>query len=177
MGLMCAALFSLESTGVQGVMLQMFSHGINIIGMWIVLGIVQRKTGSISISQLGGMAQKAPALAIFMVIIAFANIALPLTNAFVGEFMMLAGVWQANVWMTAVAAISIILAATYTLVMVRKVFYGALTPITENITDSNKNEKFALSVIVVAIFIMGVFPQPMINISKAAVAGLINLYH
>ncbi len=177
MGLMCAALFSLKSTGVQGVMLQMFSHGINIIGMWIVLGIVQRKTGSISISQLGGMAQKAPGLAIFMVIIAFANISLPLTNAFVGEFMMFAGIWQANNWMTAVAAISIILAATYTLVMVRKVFYGTLTPVTQNITDSNKNEMFALSVIVVAIFMLGVFPQPMINLSKAAVAGLIHLYN
>lgn len=177
MGLMCAALFSLKSTGIQGVMLQMFSHGINIIGMWIVLGIIQRKTGSISISQLGGMAQKAPGLAIFMVIIAFANISLPLTNAFVGEFMMFAGVWQANNWMTVVAALSIILAATYTLVMVRKVFYGSLTPITQNITDSSKNEMFVLSVIVVAIFMMGVFPQPMINISKEAVASIINLYH
>lgn len=82
---MCAAAFAQNETGFQGVMIQMFNHGINIIGLWIVVEITERQLGTRKISELGGIAQKAPALATFLVIIAFANIALPLTNAFPGN--------------------------------------------------------------------------------------------
>ncbi len=121
-GLMSAALFAMNEMSVQGVMLQMFSHGINIIGMWIVVDIIERQTGFKNISQLGGIAHKAPVLTIFLVIIALANIALPLTNAFVGEFLMFNGLFQMNAWYAAAAGISIILAAVYTLKMIQKVF-------------------------------------------------------
>ncbi|MEO7046129.1 MAG: NADH-quinone oxidoreductase subunit M, partial [Ferruginibacter sp.] len=123
-GVMCAAIFAMNNLSVQGVMIQMFNHGINIIGLWIIFDLLERKTGVKHISQLGGVAQKAPVLTIFMVIIALANIALPLTNAFVGEFMMFGGIFQFNPWYSFAAIISIILAAVYMLNMIRKVFYG-----------------------------------------------------
>jgi NADH-quinone oxidoreductase subunit M len=147
----------------------MFSHGINIIGLWIVIELIERQTGVRKISQLGGIAHKAPVLTIMLVIIALANIALPLTNAFVGEFMMFNGLFKFNIWLAAVAGISIILAAVYTLNMVQKVFYGETNAVTERIKEISWNEKLALGVLVVAIFFAGVYPQPLFNLTKDVV--------
>lgn len=91
-GLMILAVFAPSYGGIQGVMIQMFSHGINILGMWVVINAIENKFGTRKISDLGGIAQQAPSLTLFTVIIVLANIAMPLTNAFVGEFMMFNGV-------------------------------------------------------------------------------------
>ena len=172
-GLMCAAIFAMNEMSLQGIMIQMFSHGINIIGLWIVVEVIEQKTGVKNISELGGVAQKAPVLTILLVIIAFANIALPLTNAFVGEFMMFAGIYQHNVWMAAVAGIGIILASVYTLNMIQKIFYGNTNEITGTVSDISFAQKLALGLIVVMIFTFGIYPQPMIDLAKEAVAGLV----
>ncbi len=172
-GLMCAAIFAMNEISVQGVMLQMFNHGINIIGLWIVIELLERKTGVKNISQLGGVAQKAPALTIMLVIIALANIALPLTNAFTGEFLMFSGLYKYNVWYAAVAGIGIILAAVYTLNMIQKVFYGATNPVTSEIKDISWNERIVLAIIVCIIFFVGIYPQPLINLTKEAVTSLV----
>lgn len=172
-GLMCAAIFAMNEISVQGVMMQMFSHGINIIGLWIVIDIIEKQTGVKHISQLGGIAQKAPALTIMLVIIALANIALPLTNAFVGEFMMFSGIWKYNIAMTVAAGLSVILSAVYTLNMIQKVFYGNTNTITENVKDITLNQKMGLGIIIVLIFVFGIYPQPMIDITKDAVTALL----
>ncbi len=174
-GLMCASLFALNELSVQGAIIQLFSHGINIIGMWIVIDMIERQTGVKHISQLGGVAQKAPVLTIFLVIIALANIALPLTNAFVGEFLMFSGLFKANAWYAVAAGFSIILAAVYTLRMIQKVFYGETNAITAGIKDISWMEKAALGVIVVFIFLLGVMPQHIIEFTKEAVSTLIAL--
>jgi NADH-quinone oxidoreductase subunit M len=168
-GLMCAALFVNNRTGMYGSIVQMFSHGINIIGLWIVIDIIERQTGTKKMSELGGLARKAPVLAIMLVIIALANIALPLTNAFVGEFMMFNGLFRQNLWLAAAAGIGIILSAVYTLNMISKVFYGNNNEVTERFTDISFNQKLALSVLIVAIFVFGVFPKPMIDAAKETV--------
>jgi NADH-quinone oxidoreductase subunit M len=170
-GLMCLAIFATTSIGMQGVMIQLFNHGINILGMWIVADLIERKTGTRKISQLGGLAQRAPGLAILLVIVALANIALPLTNAFVGEFLLFSGVFTStatsyNVVFTVVGGLSIILAAVYTLNMIKKVFFGNTNSLTAGVTDISFNEKFALSVIVVLIVAVGVFPKPMLELTK-----------
>lgn len=168
-GLMCAAIFAENKSGMQGVLLQMFNHGINIIGLWIIVEIIERRFGTRKISELGGLAQKAPAMAIFFVIIALANIALPLTNAFAGEFLMFNGLLNAKsnyyLWFTVFAGLGIILAAVYTLNMIRKVFYGEVNTITAAATDLKLNEKLALGIIVVLIFWMGVYPQAMLDLT------------
>src|SRR5205085_4570240 len=97
MGLMCATLFAETQSGMQSVMIQMFNHGINIIGLWIVVELIERQFKTRKMSELGGLAQKAPALSVLFVIVALANVALPLTNGFVGEFLMFAGVFNSNV--------------------------------------------------------------------------------
>ncbi len=172
-GLMCAAIFAMNEISLQGMMIQMFSHGINIIGLWIIIEMIEQQTGVKNMSELGGLAQKAPVLTIMLVIIAFANIALPLTNAFVGEFMMFAGIYQHSIWMAAVAGLSIIIAAVYTLNMVQKVFYGNTNTVTETMTDISLAQKLGLGLIVVMIFTFGIYPQPMIDLAKEAVTSLI----
>jgi NADH-quinone oxidoreductase subunit M len=169
-GLMSAALFTTKEVALEGVMIQMFNHGINIIGLWIVIELIEKQLGVRKISQLGGLAHKAPALTIMLVVIAFANIALPLTNAFVGEFMMFSGLFRFNIWYTAVAGISIILAAVYTLNMVKNVFYGEANTLTASGKDISMNEKVILSVVVVAIFLVGIYPQPFFDLTKEAVS-------
>jgi len=176
MGLMVMAIFSENRIGLQGVMMQMFNHGINIIGMWIVVELIERQFGTRRLSELGGIAQKAPGLTILLVIVALANIALPLTNAFVGEFLMFNGIWNAlssyNMIFAAIAGISIILAAVYTLTMIQKVFYGPLNNVTAAAHDLSLVERLALGIIVLLIVIYGVYPQPLLNLANSFVEGL-----
>jgi NADH-quinone oxidoreductase subunit M len=180
-GLMCVAIFSESKLSMQGVMIQMFNHGINIIGLWIVIELIERQFGTRKLSELGGLAQKAPAMAILFVVVALANIALPLTNAFVGEFLMFSGIFGStvtkyNIVLTVVAGISIILGAIYTLNMIRKVFYGDTVALTMTAKDVSLNEKLALGVIVVLIFWLGVYPQPVLNITNDTTDGLLKVF-
>lgn len=170
-GIMALALFAETQLAMQGVMMQMFNHGVNIIGLWIVVELIERQFGTRKLSELGGIATKAPALATLLVILAFANISLPLTNAFVGEFMMFAGVFAStyskyNVVFTVLALLSIILAAVYTLTMVQKVFFGQVNERTANAVDIHLNERLALAFLVVIIFAFGVYPQPLLNLTS-----------
>jgi NADH-quinone oxidoreductase subunit M len=178
-GLMCLAIFSTTNTGMQGVMIQMFSHGINIIGLWIVVEIIERQFKTRKLSELGGLAQKAPALATLLVIVALANVALPLTNAFIGEFLMFTGVFTSNVSKfnyiyTVVAGFGIILSAVYTLNMIQKIFFGNSNSVTEHAKDIAFNEKLVLGILVVVIIAFGVFPKPMLELTQATVDAVLN---
>lgn len=166
-GLMAASVFTLNLMSLQGLLVQMFNHGINIIGLWIVVFLIEKQTGIRKISQLGGLAQKAPALAIMLVVIALANIALPLTNAFVGEFMMFAGLYKFSPWYAAAAGLSIILSAVYTLNMIKNVFYGNLNGVTQGFKEILLHERVILAMIVVLIFFVGVYPEPMFNMIRS----------
>lgn len=172
-GLMCAALFVQNKIGMEGVMIQMFNHGINVIGLWIVADVIEQQLGTRKFSELGGLAQKAPVMAILLVIMALANIALPLTNAFVGEFLMFNGLFQLNSWMAAVAGISVILAAVYTLSMVQKVLYGSSSAITAKATEISGNVQWTLIVLVIMVLVLGVYPQPLLNLTKDTVNAIL----
>lgn len=171
LGLMVLAVFSETHLSVQGTLLQMFNHGINIIGLWVIVDIIEKKFGTRKMSELGGVAQKAPVLSIFFVIIALANIALPLTNGFVGEFIMFTGIATSKVsmytWLYVVlAGLCIILAAVYTLNMLRKVLYGNVNAVTENGTDITLSEKMVLASVVLLVLWVGVYSQPMLSITN-----------
>ncbi len=166
MGLMCAALFANQQVGIQGVLIQMFNHGINIIGLWIVADAIEKQLGTRKFSELGGLAQKAPTLAVLFVVLCLANVALPLTNAFVGEFLMFNGLFRYNPVMAGIAGISIILAAVYTLNMIQKIFYGNTVALTENAHDSSFNVNVALVILVIVVIVLGVYPQPMIDLTQ-----------
>ena len=96
-----------------------------------------------------------------------------ITNAFVGEFMLFSGLFKFNFWYTAVAGLSNILAAVYTLNMVQKVFYGEANSVTEKIQEISFNQKLVLAVLVVLIFFFGIYPQPLFDLTKDTVLTII----
>ncbi|MDB5192369.1 MAG: NADH-ubiquinone oxidoreductase chain, partial [Segetibacter sp.] len=172
-GLMAAAMFTLDESGLQGVMFQMFAHGVNVIGLWIVADVIEQQMGTRKFSELGGLAQKAPTLAIMFVVLAFANIALPLTNAFIGEFLMFNSLFGHNIIIAAVACTSIILAAVYTLWMVQKVFFGEVRESQLPAIKVPVNVQLMLAVLVIVIIVFGVYPQPMLNLTNDTVTKIL----
>jgi len=178
-GLMGLTIFASTDIGMQGVMIQAFNHGINVIGLWIVAELIERQFGTRKISELSGLAQKAPGLAILLVIVALANVALPLTNAFIGEFLMFTGIFTSNVSQynfiyTAVAGLSIILSAVYTFNMIQKIFFGNTNGLTAQGKDARWNEKLVLGLLVLAIVAIGVYPQPVLDLTKGAVDSILS---
>jgi NADH-quinone oxidoreductase subunit M len=172
-GLMNAAIFSHLQIGIQGVLVQLFSHGINVLGLWIVADIIEQQTGTRSMQQMGGLAKKQPTLAILLVGFALANIALPLTNAFVGEFLMFNSLFQYNVWVGAAAGVSIILAAIYTLNMVQKIAYGEVSTQINQMQTINKPAQIVLIVLLIIVFVTGVFPQPLFDLTADSLQQII----
>jgi NADH-quinone oxidoreductase subunit M len=177
-GLMCLAIFATTRTGMQGVIIQLFNHGINIIGLWVVVSLIERQFHTRKISELGGLAQKAPVLAILLVIVSLANIALPLTNAFIGEFLMFSGIYTSvatnyNVVFTVTAAVCIILSAVYILRMIQNVLYGNAGALTQNARDIYLHEKIVLAALVIIIIFIGVYPQPILTLTKNFVDAII----
>jgi len=172
-GLMNAAIFSHLQIGIQGVLVQLFSHGINVLGLWIVADVIEQQTGTRSMQQMGGLAKKQPTLAILLVGFALANIALPLTNAFVGEFLMFNSLFQYNVWVGAAAGVSIILAAIYTLNMVQKVAYGEVSTQINQMQTINKPAQIVLIVLLIIVFVTGVFPKPLFDLTADSLQQLI----
>ncbi len=178
-GLMCLAVFATTEIAIQGVMIQMFNHGINIIGLWIVVYIIEKQFKTRKISELGGLASKAPVLTAMLVIITLANIALPLTNGFIGEFLMFTGIYSSkatvyNVVFTVTASLTIILSAVYMLNMVQRVFYGPTNTLTEKAVDIRMNEKLVLGIIVVLIVVVGVYPEPLFRLTQDSVNALLS---
>ena len=167
-GLMAAGVFALKDVAMQGVILQMFNHGINIVALWVVADIIEKQTGINKISELGGIASKAPVLSVFFVIVAMANIALPLTNAFVGEFMIFNGLFKYNPWIAALAGLSIILSAVYTLNMIKNVLYGSTNSVTEGFADANKTQVIVFAVLVSLILTVGIYPAPLLDLIEKA---------
>lgn len=168
-GLMIMGIFANDAEGIamNGLMVQMFNHGINITGMWLIVSVIEQRYGTRDLRELGGMAGSAPTMAIALVIIAFANIALPLTNGFVGEFMLFHGIFQSpnpnHIAFMAVAGLGIILGAIYTLNMVQKVAYGeAKTDVV--VKDASKNELLALVIIIGIIIVLGVYPNLLLGL-------------
>ncbi|HEX3768083.1 MAG TPA: proton-conducting transporter membrane subunit, partial [Puia sp.] len=152
---------------------------INIIGLWIVVFLIEKQFGTRKISELGGLASRAPVLTLLLVIITLANIALPLTNGFIGEFLMFSGVYSSrvttyNVVFTATAAITVILSAVYMLNMVQRVFYGSTNTLTAQAVDIRPGEKMILAFIVILILIVGVYPEPLFRLTQDSVNALLS---
>lgn len=164
-GLMSAALFANNEIGAQGVLIQLFSHGVNVLGLWIVADIIEQQTGTRSLKEMGGLAKQNPTLGILLVGFAFANIALPLTNAFVGEFLMFNSLFQFNPWMAAAAGVSVVLAAIYTLSMVQKCAYGEVSEKMSKMQAPNLPAQFVLIVLLIVVIISGVYPAPLFDLT------------
>ncbi|MES2064516.1 MAG: NADH-quinone oxidoreductase subunit M [Bacteroidota bacterium] len=173
-GLIAAGIFAWTVQGVQGAMIQMLSHGINVVGMFFIWDIISRRLKTRDISQMGGIAKVAPNFSIAFLIIVLGTVALPLTNGFVGEFLLLKGVFNYNIWFAAVAGLTIIFGAVYMLRMYKNVMQGESNELTALFADIAGSEKLVLGIICVLIIGIGVYPQPILHLSEAAVTNLVN---
>lgn len=178
-GLIAAGIFAWTEVGVQGAMIQMLNHGINVVGMFLIWDIISRRLNTRDISQLGGIAKVAPQFSIAFLIIVLGTVGLPLTNGFVGEFLLLNGVFEYsayhyfNIALAAIAGLTIIFGAVYMLRMYKNVMQGETNELTATFTDITGSEKLTLGIICVLIIAIGVYPHPVMHISEAAVHNLI----
>ena len=176
-GLINAALFAGNEAGYNGAMIQMFSHGVNVLGMWIVADIIEQKTGTRKISELGGLAQSSPMLAILLVVIALANIALPLTNAFIGEFLMFNALFNTGVWYAVAAGLSIIFGAIYTLRMIQHIFLGDKTERADAVRILPLGATLSLALICILIFVGGLYPGLFFRLTQDSVNTLLKIFN
>jgi len=174
LGLIAAAIFTSNTLGLQGVMLEMLNHGINILGLWVIVDIIEKKTGVRKISELSGLAGKSPALAAFLLIIALANIALPLTNSFISEFLMLNGIFDFNKWYAAFACLAVILSAVYMLSMVQKTFFGKINQVAQSAGKMSTGQYIVLCVVVAGILFLGIYPEPVIHLTQSTVTQILS---
>ncbi|MDX5436712.1 MAG: NADH-quinone oxidoreductase subunit M, partial [Pontibacter sp.] len=174
-GLIAAGIFTLNEQGLQGGVIQMLSHGINVVGLFFIIDIIFSRTQTREITSLGGITQNAKMLSIYFMILMLGSVALPLTNGFVGEFLLLSGVFQYNAVFGAVAGLTIILGAVYMLRMFQGVMFGTKSELTENFTDLSLNEKAVLIPLVVMVFWIGLFPNTFLSISEPAVNNLLSI--
>lgn len=163
LGYVMLGLFAMTLYGVQGGMLQMINHGISTGALFLLVGIVYERTHTRLISDYGGIAKVMPAYATVFMVITLSSIGLPLTNGFVGEFLILLGTFQsaypyAFVY-TACAATGVILGAVYMLWMVQRVFFNR-EPSERNreLTDMNLREKIYMAPLLVMVFVIGIYP-------------------
>lgn len=175
-GLIGAGVFVWNVQSLQGAMIQMVNHGISVIGLFFILDIVTRRLGTRDMGEMGGIAKTAPALAIYFLIIVMGAIGLPMTNGFIGEFLLLAGIYQYGIWYAAFGGMTIIFGAVYLLRMYQKVMLGPQNEQTTAFKSLNWSESVVLAVIAGLVILIGVYPQPLLNISENAVTELVDQF-
>jgi NADH-quinone oxidoreductase subunit M len=163
-GLMTAAAFTLNTDATRGVVIQMLSHGLVVVGLFFVADVMVRRTGTLRISSLGGIAKVAPRFAIFFMIVMLAAVALPLTSGFPGEFLMLIGLYQYNVWMASFGGISIILGAVYMFRLYQHSMYGEAGQLTQKFEDLRGTELLVAIVLILMILILGIYPKVILGL-------------
>ncbi len=165
-GLISAGILSANQQGVQGAIMQMLAHGVNVVGLFFIADILLRHTGTNEINKLGGIRNINPNFAVLFLIILLGSVALPLTNGFVGEFLLINGVYQFSPIAAAFAGLTVILGAVYMLRSYQQIMLG------EN-KDSSfgvlaRSEKLILVIICIVIIGLGVYPKPLNDIAEQA---------
>ena len=171
-GLISAGVFTLTFQGLQGSIIQMISHGINVVGLFFIVEIISRRLNTTDMDSLGGIRLSAPVFSTYFIIILLASIALPLTNGFVGEFLLLNGLFQYNSWIAGFAGLSIILGAVYSLRAYQKISLGEAKPLTSHFADLSISEKGVLIPLIIMIFWIGLYPDSLLNIAGPSVEAL-----
>lgn len=172
-GLIAAGVFVWNVQSVQGAMIQMFNHGVNVVGLFLILDIIERRLGTREMAQMGGLAKLSPSLAIGFLVLVMGAIGLPVTNGFIGEFLLLVGISQYGLWYALFGGLTIILGAVYMLRMYQRVMLGPVHAQITSFEPLRWNESAVLLVIVGMVILIGVYPQPLLNISEAAVTELV----
>jgi NADH-quinone oxidoreductase subunit M len=177
MGFVTMGIFAVTAQGVAGGIFQMVSHGIVSAALFLCVGIVYDRMHTREIAAYGGLVNRMPLYAFVFMVFTLANVGLPGTSGFVGEFLSLIGTFRVNTWVAALATLGTILSAAYALWLYRKIIFGKLEkPSLFNIKDIGLREIAIMAPLVILTIVFGVYPKLVLDISSASVAQLIDNY-
>jgi NADH-quinone oxidoreductase subunit M len=177
MGFVTMGLFALNQQGVQGAVFQMVSHGIVSAALFLCVGVVYDRMHTREISAYGGIVEKMPKYAVAFMVFTMANVGLPGTSGFVGEFLTLIGAFKANSLVAFFATFGVILSAAYALYLYRNVLFGKLEkPSLKGLTDLSPREYAILVPLILLTVYYGVQPAPILDACSGAVAALVKNY-
>jgi NADH-quinone oxidoreductase subunit M len=178
MGFVTMGIFAGTMQGVAGGIFQMISHGIVSGALFLIVGVVYDRMHTREIAAYGGLANNMPVYATVFMVFTLANVGLPGTSGFVGEFLSLIGTFKVNTWVAFLATTGTILSAAYALWLYRKVIFGALEkPGLAALADLDAREMLIFAPLVVLTLLLGFFPTPVLDVSASSVAALLESYN
>ena len=178
MGYVTMGIFAANEQGIEGAIYQMLSHGIVSAALFLCVGVIYDRMHTREIAAFGGLANNMPKYAVAFMVFTMANIALPGTSGFLGEFLTLIGVFQVNSWVAVIATTGVILSASYALYLYRRVIFGKLDKESlKTLLDLSPREKFILYPMIILTVFFGFYPTPILNTTAAAVEALVNQLH
>jgi len=178
MGFVTMGIFAATVQGVAGGIFQMVSHGIVSGALFLSVGVVYDRMHTREITAYGGLVNRMPLYAAAFMVFTLANVGLPGTSGFVGEFLSLIGTFKVNIWVATLATTGVILSAAYALWLYRKVIFGTLDkPTLASIKDLDYREIITLGPLAALTIAFGIYPKPVLDLSAAAVAQLLDNYH
>ncbi|MDT8327998.1 MAG: NADH-quinone oxidoreductase subunit M [Roseovarius sp.] len=177
MGYVTMGIFAANQQGIDGAIFQMISHGFISGALFLCVGVIYDRMHTRDIDAYGGLVNRMPAYALIFMFFTMANVGLPGTSGFVGEFLTLVGIFQVNTWVAAVATTGVILSAAYALWLYRRVVMGDLIKESlKTITDMSKRERAIFAPLVVMTLLLGVYPRLVTDITGPSVEALISNY-
>ncbi|MDH4155661.1 MAG: NADH-quinone oxidoreductase subunit M [candidate division Zixibacteria bacterium] len=176
MGFVMLGMFALNTQGLEGSVIQMVNHGVSTGALFLIVGMLYERRHTRLIEDFGGIANVMPFYSAVFLIVTLSSIGLPFTNGFVGEFLILLGVFKANTVFGILAASGVVLSACYMLWMYQRVIYGKTTkPENQKLTDLNWRERLVLIPLVIIIFWIGIYPKPFIEIIEPSVKNILHV--
>ncbi len=174
MGFVTLGIFSLNQQGVSGAIYQMLSHGIVSAALFLCVGVIYDRIHTREIARYGGLAERMPVYAVFFMVFMLASVGLPGTGGFIGEILVLVGLFQVSTWAATLAATGLVLGAAYMLWLYRRVIFGNLTKgDLKAIKDMSYREVAVFTPLLVLTIWMGVYPMPFLEIIEVSVANLV----
>ena len=177
MGFVTMGIFAATSQGVAGGIFQMVSHGIVSAALFLCVGVVYDRMHSREIATYGGLVNRMPVYAAVFLLFTLANVGLPGTSGFIGEFLALLGTFRVNVTVATLATFGVILSACYALWLYRKVIFGKLEkPSLAHINDMGLREIAIFAPLIILVLLLGFYPKPVLDVSAASVTALLDNY-
>ncbi|MCM2292178.1 NADH-quinone oxidoreductase subunit M [Allorhizobium sp. BGMRC 0089] len=177
MGYVTMGIFAANQQGLQGALFQMISHGFVSGALFLCVGVIYDRMHTREIAAYGGLVNNMPKYALAFMVFTMANVGLPGTSGFIGEFLTLIGVFQANSWVALFAATGVIFSAAYALWLYRRVIFGALEKESlKALLDLSVREKFTLYPLIALTILFGVYPAPIFDATTASVDVLLHNY-
>jgi NADH-quinone oxidoreductase subunit M len=178
MGFVTLGIFTIQQQGIEGSIIQMISHGLVSAALFLCVGVVYDRMHSRMISNYGGIVTIIPKYSILFMLFTLAALGLPGTSGFIGEFLILMGVFKDNFLVAVLASLGVILGAAYMLWLYKRVVFGKLVnEDLKSMIDLNRSEYFILTCLAVPTLFFGFYPDPLINTVEVSVKDLINMYN